>query len=177
LAPKWVYQGAAALVLIIVGVFIGRMIFMPSVPAIQQAAQQPRGELIHRTQNYIERSKLILLALVNFDPATEDPYALDLPYQQQVSRDLVQEASLLKSDLAKSDQRRLEELIANLEMILLQIANMESENDMEAIEILKEGVNRQGVLMQINLTVLRHSFQEINEPRSLKQPSTQPQTF
>ena len=158
LAPKWAYQAAAALVLIVVGVFIGRMIFLPSVPAIQQAAQQPDGELIHRTQNYIERSKLILLALVNFDPATEDPYALDIPYQQQVSRDLVQEASLLKSDLAKSDQRRLEELIANLEMILLQIANLESENDIEAIEIVKDGVNRQGVLMEINLTDLRYSF-------------------
>ncbi len=177
LAPKWIYQGAAALVLIVVGVFIGRMIFMPSVPAIQQAAQQPRGELIHRTQNYIERSKLILLALVNFDPATEDPYALDLPHQQQVSRDLVQEASLLKSDLAKSDQRRLGELIANLEMILLQIANLESENDFESIELVKEGMDRQGILMEINLTDLRHSFREKNESRSLKQPSTQPQTF
>ena len=74
-------------------------------------------------------------------------------------------------------ERTHEELIASLEMILLQIANLESENDIEAIEIVKEGVNKQGVLMEINLTDLRHSFREKNESRSLKQPSTQPQTF
>ncbi|MCK4557100.1 MAG: hypothetical protein KAU47_06250 [Candidatus Aminicenantes bacterium] len=185
LAPKWAYQAAAALVLIVVGVFIGRMIFSPSISGIQRASQQPglitqqqpEGELIHRTQNYIERSKLILLALVNFDPATEDPYALNIPYQQQLSRNLVQEASTLKKDLAESDQRRLEELIANLEMILLQIANLEYENDFESIELVKEGMDRQGILMEINLTDLRHSFQERSESRSLKQPSTKPQTF
>lgn len=179
-APKWAYQVAAALVLVVVGVFIGRMIFSPSISGKQQAAitpQPPRGELFHRTENYIERSKLILLAIVNFDPATEDPYALDLPYQQKVSRDLVQEASVLRKDLAESDQERLESLIASLEMILLQIANLESENDLESIELIKGGVNRQGVLMEINLSDLRRSFQEKNTSRSPRQPSTRPQTF
>ncbi len=178
LAPRWSYQAAAALVLIVVGVFIGRMLFLPSSPEIQQASQQLAGtELVHRTQNYIERSKLILLAMVNFDPATEDPYALDLPYKQQVSRELVQEAGLLRKDLTESKQRRLENLIANLEMILLQIANLESENDLESIELIKEGADSQGILMEINLTDLRRSFQKRNESRPLKQPSNKPQTF
>jgi hypothetical protein len=176
--PRWSYQAAAALVLIVAGVFIGRMLFLPSTPEIQQASQQLTGaELVHRTQNYIERSKLILLAMVNFDPATEDPYALDLPYQQQISRELVQEASLLKKDLSESKQRRLENLIANLEMILLQIANLESENDLEAIELIKEGADSQGILMEINLTDLRRSFKKRNESRPLKQPSYKPHTF
>jgi hypothetical protein len=177
-APRWSYQAAAALVLIVVGVFIGRMIFLPSTPEIQQASQQLKGEeLVLRTQNYIDRSKLILLAMVNFDPATEDPYALNLPYQQQVSRELVQEASLLKKELSESKQRRLENLIANLEMILLQIANLESENDLEAIELIKGGADSQGILMEINLTDLRRSFQKRNESRPFKQPSNKPLTF
>jgi hypothetical protein len=178
LAPRWTYQTAAALVLIVVGVFIGRMLFLPSTPEIQQVSQQLTGEeLVLRTQNYIDRSKLILLAMVNFDPATEDPYALNLPYQQQVSRELVQEASLLRRDLSGSKQRRLENLIANLEMILLQIANLESENDLEAIELIKGGADSQGILMEINLTDLRRSFKKINESRPFKQPSNKPLTF
>lgn len=185
LAPKWAYQAAAALVLIVVGVIIGRMIFSPTVSEIQQAAQQPElstqqqpgAELVSRTQNYIERSKLILLALVNFDPATEDPYALDLPYQQRISKELVQEADFLKRKLSESDQERLESLIVSLEVILLQIANLESENDFEAIEIVKEGVNRQGILMEINLTDLRRSIREEKRPESPKKPSPRSQTF
>lgn len=182
-APKWVYQTAAALVLIVVGVFIGRMIFLPSTPEIQQVSrqpgivspQQPGTELIHRTRNYIERSKLILLALVNFDPASEDPYALDLPTQQQVSKELVQEASYLKRELAESDQERLENLIVDLERVLLQIANLESESDFEAIDLIKEGANNRGILMQINFMDLRRSFQKRNESMPSKRSSTKPQ--
>lgn len=183
--PKWAYQAAAALVLIVVGVFIGRMVFTPPASEIQRASQppgttarqQPGTELAHRTQNYIERSKLILLALVNFDPDTEDPYALDLPYQQQMSKELVQEASYLKRELAESDQERLENLIVDLERILLQIANLESENDFEAIDLIKEGANSRGILMEINLTDLRRSVRRGKSPISPEQPSPKPQTF
>ncbi len=161
------------------------MVFLPSTPEIQQASkqpgivspQQPGTELVLRTQNYIERSKLILLALVNFDPATEDPYALDLPYQQQMSKELVQEASYLKKELAESDQERLENLIVDLERVLLQIANLESENDFEAIDLIKEGANNRGILMEINFTNLRRSVRRGKSSMSPEQPSPKPQTF
>jgi hypothetical protein len=174
-APKWAYQAVGAAALIIIGIFIGRIIFPPPVPGVQHALRQPdlatqpqlEAALVHRSQDYIERSKRILLALVNFDPATEDPYALDLPFQKQTSKDLVREANYLKNELAESDQERLESLIASLEIILLQIANLESENDLEAIELLKDGIDRRGILMEINLTDLRLS----------KQPSRKPKTF
>lgn len=164
-APKWAFQTAAALSLVVLGIYLGKMIFSPSVPGVQQARQLPAvtsqveqsAEYIHRAHNYIERSKLILLALINFDPETEDSYALDLPYQQQVSRELVREASFLKQGIADSDQRRLRDLIADLEVILLQIANLESENDFEAIELVKEGVDSRGILLQIHVTDFRQS--------------------
>lgn len=182
--PKWAYQTAAALLLVFLGVFFGRMFFSAPVFDTKQAhrpelisQQGPGVELASRTQNYIERSKLMLLALVNFDPETEDPYALNLPYQQQISKELVQEASYLKSKLADSGQRRLENLIADLEVILLQIANLESEYDFDAIDIVKEGVNRRGILMQINLTDIRRSIQKRNKSKSTQQPSNTTQTI
>jgi hypothetical protein len=182
--PKWAYQTAAALLLVFLGVFFGRMVFSPPVSDTKQAhrpglisQQGPGVELASRTQNYIERSKLMLLALVNFDPETEDSYALNLPYQQQISKELVQEASYLKSKLADSGQRRLGNLIADLEVILLQIANLESEYDFEAIDIVKEGVNRRGILMQINLTDIRRSIQKRNKSKSTQKPSNTTQTI
>ncbi len=164
-APKWALQTAAALVLVVLGLYLGKMIFSPSVRAVQQARQLPAvtsqvessAEYIQRAQNYIERSKLILLALINFDPETEDPYALNLPYQQQVSRELVREASFLKEGIADPDQRCLQGLITDLEVILLQIANLESESDLEAIELVKKGVDSRGILLQIHVTDFRQS--------------------
>lgn len=184
-APKWAYQAAAAVGLIIIGVFIGRALFSPKVPGVQHAMEQPghittsqpEATLVHRSQDYIERSKLILLALVNFDPSAEDPYALDLPYQKQVSRELVEEASFLKKELAESDQERLENLITSLEIILLQIANLESENDLEAIELVKDGIDNRGILMEINLSDLRLSMKKGRNTTSPKQPSRKPKTI
>jgi hypothetical protein len=160
LAPKWSFQVAASLLLVVLGIFLGKMIFSPSGPAVQRARQLPAissqvesvPEYIHRAQDYIERSKLIILALVNFDPKTEDPYALNLPYQQQVSKELVREARFLKRGIADSGQRRLQNLISDLEVILLQVANLESVSDLEAIELVKEGVESRGILMQIYVT-------------------------
>ncbi len=176
LAPKWAFQTAAALLLVVLGIYIGRMIFYPSPSEVQQARQlptvssqvEPSPEFIHRAQNYIERSKLILLALINFDPETEDPYALNLPYQQQVSRELVSEASFLKQGIADSDQRHLQDLITDLEVILLQIANLESEHDFEAIELVKKGVDSRGILLQIHVT----DFHQSTKIKDKTKPST-----
>jgi hypothetical protein len=184
-ASKWAYQAAAAVALIIIGVFIGRALFSPSIKGVQHASmqpdlttqQQPETILANRSQDYIERSKLILLALVNFDPAVEDPYALDLPFQKQVSKELVREASFLKKELAESDQERLENLIAGLEVILLQIANLESENDLDAIELVRDGINRRGILMEINLTDLRLSMEREKGSESREQPMHKPKTI
>jgi hypothetical protein len=159
-APKWALQTAAAVALVVLGIYLGKMIFSPTTLGVQQARQMPAvasqiesgAEYINRAQNYIERSKLILLALINFDPETEDPYALNLPYQQQVSRELVHEASFLKQRITDPDQRRLQDLISDLEVILLQIANLESERDFEAIELVKKGVDSRGILLQIHIT-------------------------
>lgn len=165
-APRWAFQATAAALLVIVGIFIGRTVFSPPVSEVEYAQQpismvsppQSGVELISRTQNYIERSKLILLAIINFDPQTEDPFALNIPYQKQVSKELVQEASFLKKGLADADQRRLQSLITDLEVILLQIANLESEHDLEAIEFVKDGVESRGILLKIHLTDIRQSI-------------------
>jgi hypothetical protein len=184
-APRWAFQAAAALLLVVFGVFIGKTVFSPSAQVIQQARQesgyvsqqQPGAELIRRTQNYIERSKLILLAIVNFDPKTEDPYGLNFPYQQQISRQLVKEAAFIRDGLADSNQRRLQGLITDLEVILLQIANLESGQDFDALELVKEGVDSRGILLKINLTDIRRSMQPKDRAMPDGRPSNKFRTY
>jgi hypothetical protein len=156
-APRWAAQAAAAVVLVAAGILIGRSVLTtpardPSAGGTAVAVPAPAGDpRLVRAENYIERSKILLLALANFDPARKDSYGLDLPRQKEISRGLVTEAAFLKGDLRSPADRRLRELVSDLEVILLQIANLESENDLESVELVQRGVDERGLLMKINL--------------------------
>ncbi len=165
-SPRWVIQAAAALVLVVIGIFIGREIFPPAKEPVKQMQElpvlvsgyEPGTKLYQRTHNFIERSKVILLAMINFDPQTEDSYVLNLPYQQRISRELLRQAGGLKTELADPGQGQLRELISDLEIILLQVANLDSDSDVSAIELVKNGVKIRGVLFKIQLTDIRQSI-------------------
>jgi hypothetical protein len=156
--PKWAYQVAAAVLLIALGIFLGRMFFRTTGPGTQLARQTPVSHggadaaALLRVQNYFERSKVILLALVNFDPKTKDPHGLNFPGQKKVSRDLVREASYLKTQFRSPAQKRLKDLIAELEMILLQIANLDEHQDIAAVELVKRGLDESAILFKINVS-------------------------
>ncbi len=155
--PGGVLQAAAALVLVVSGIFIGRVLMAPpsavTPEAVQAADQAGDGglELAARTQDYVRRSKLVLMAIVNFEPATEDPYILDLPLQQRISQDLVQEAAWLKPNLALAHQRLLGELIADLEAVLLQIANLEQPQVVAAVALVQAGVQSRGIFFRMHM--------------------------
>ena len=158
--PKWAYPLAGAAALVVVGILIGRTVLSRPAPPARQAQQPPAlmapgvqqaSTPVLRARNYIDRSKLIILALVNYDPESQDAYGLDLPRQKQLSRELVNEASGLKNDLKDPAQKRLRELVSDLETILIQIANLESANDLSAVEFVKQGAESRGIMFKINL--------------------------
>ncbi len=176
--PRWAFQAAAASALVVVGIFLGRVLFSPAPQGIQtagigetQTQVAPGIELAQRTQTYVQRSKLLLLGLVNFDASEEDPYTLDLPYKQQASRDLLQEAGWLKQELGEAHQRRLQELVVDLEAILLQIANLELEEDLAAVELVQTGVESRGIFLKIHLADVAGSYKTLENTKPDK-PAT-----
>ena len=168
--PKWAWQAAASLLLLIVGFTFGRLIYMEKpearktgiIMADKQSGITTDDGMIHRANRYIDRSKLILLALVNYDPEG-DSYALSLPEQKKISKELIQEAAVLKGGLENSGKKNLRELVAELEVILLQIANLDAEQDQEGVDILQNGVDNQGILMKINLFQMRQDAAETDQ--------------
>jgi hypothetical protein len=146
---------SAAAALLVAGILIGRFGTRPSpspqggVPVLQAS------DLDLRTNQYLDRSKRILLALVNYGPETGDSFGLDLPGQKKASRSLIQAAAALKSDLSRAKERRLENLIGSLQTILMQIANLESENDLDAVRIVRAGLEGRDIMFQINLAKMR----------------------
>ncbi len=164
--PAWAYGLAGALLFLSLGIFIGRTVLRPGAelaplvrtkssgiaPGGQPALETGRVEpaLAVRASRYLKRSRVLLLAVVNSDPKDEEPFRLNLPLQKRTSEELLQEAAVLKKGLGSAD-RRLERLISDLEMILLQIANLTSESEDAAIEIIRAGVEGRDILFKINL--------------------------
>jgi len=163
--PRWALQSAAACAILFIGMYLGKAFFSSTVyvdqrshsPKVLDPASREHSELLTRAHNYVERSKRIVLAIMNFDPEKEDAFALDLPYKQQISRNLIQEASYLKDRLSVSHHSRLRTLVAELERVLLQLANLESEHDLDSIQLIKSGVEWQGILLKIHLSDMREA--------------------
>lgn len=149
------YQLAAGMAILIIGIFIGKYFVTPSAQPVQETesietAHVENVALQARADRYIDRSKVLLLGLMNFDPA-EDVEAINLPRQKKISDELILEAADLKNQLNKPSQKQLKELVADLEVILLQIANLETEYDLSGIELVKNGVDRRGIFLKINI--------------------------
>jgi len=170
LRPAWTVSVAAVLLLSF-GIVIGqRMIRQPlSTEQLNTGLSAAERILLNeRAINYLERSKVLLLGIVN--SSSLEP-ASGLLKEQQVSRMLVSEAAELKNSLSDADEQRMKQLITDLEVILLQIANLEEEKGFPAVEIVRSGVERRGILLKINLEQMRS--QETTPAESPKQKTTE----
>lgn len=162
---QWSYRAVAAAAILVVGIFLGRNLFTPGIlpssdkenDLIQAAAVQDR------TFNYLEKSKVLLLGVVTIDEEEATQEGLDFSGYQKASRNLVREAVYLKEALKEPRQQRLRKLVSDLEIILLQIASLEAENNLSAIEIIRHGVDRRGILLKINLEEINQGNPEKND--------------
>ncbi len=153
--PGWTYQLAGAMAVLLLGIYIGYLSFGQS----DRSEQQLSGKQVNNVQlnltrqeasDYLERSKILLLGIVNLDQS-DKTMSLDFAHQQKVSRELLDVTADLKQKIQGTKHQRLQMLIADLEMILLQIANQEQEFDTPAIDVITSGVNNQAILFKINL--------------------------
>ncbi len=159
--PRWVFQAAGAAALVLVGILIGRLALGPSGgtgktpaaggPAIAGAAAGSPSPAVVQAADFVDRSQVLLLGLVNYDPATEDAYAFDFDGKKAASRALLAQAPAIRKGLEGPGGRRLRDLVSDLEVIMMQIANLESGQDLEGVAMVKQGVDRKGLFLRIDL--------------------------
>lgn len=165
----WMYRIAAAIAFIAIGLLIGKFYYQsPVVTARQEThAVKQANQVDVRAAHFLERSQVLLVGMINMDASeSNEPY--DLSHQKQVSHDLVREASYLKGELNDPRQRKLQRLVSELQVILTQIANMEEEEDLQSVDMVKSGVDRKGILLKINLEQMRmtdQKFQSASKPK------------
>jgi hypothetical protein len=158
LLPRWSYQAAGGAVLVALGILIGRLLLGPGgeISPLETSTGKTSLPVSNgpevRAQKYIERSELLLLGLVNYNPKTDDLYALDMPRRKAISRDLVSQAEAIQGSLTDPRQKRLRELVSDLRVVMMQIANLGAGNDLEGVELVQQGVRQKDIFLKIDLT-------------------------
>jgi hypothetical protein len=106
--------------------------------------------------------------MVNIDE--EHLSSVSLEREQQVSRQLIQKAYYLKAALSEPEQQRMRQLIGDLEVILLELANVEVKPGVPALELVKKGVNQKSILLKINLEEMRAAIKK-PAPKKIVKPN------
>lgn len=154
-------QGLAAVALLVIGVWIGTQFSRPKIPqAIPKVDLKilPDDLFFEQAGNYVQRSKTLLIGMVNMDIEGLDDAAIDLSLQRRMSRELISQASFLRDHYPKRGGDRLLELINELEIIFLQIAHLEANGSVEGLEIIRYGLDQSDLMLKINLEQLQPSI-------------------
>ena len=156
------FASALTLVMIVFGVW---SLWIRN-PATEQAARQlaepgevrmQNAALESRAQDYLEQSKVLLIGLMNTDVQSMAASGMTLEREQEISRRLVSESGDLTAKLNDPSQRRLKELISDLQLILVQIANLSAGHDIQGLEVIKGGIEHNDMLFKINLEQIQRT--------------------
>lgn len=144
-APALKFSGMA--LLLVLGIWVGRLTLKNNDVQIAQQTQDAGYRLA--AQNYIEKSKILFLGVINAD--SEDIRNSGLNMERKMAQGLVRQTAVLKDGLSGKRDARLRQLISELEMILVEIANMEEAEDIKDVELIKSGIDRKGLMLKINV--------------------------
>jgi hypothetical protein len=146
----------AALLLVATGIFIGRTTLLRSPgsgAAVQATVFDPSliADFRELASSYLERSKMVLLGLDNFDPRMDDPAALNISHHRDISQELLRQGRRLRNHEVIAADPRLQILIEEIERVLLQVANGSTENPMWTVRMAQEGIDKNSILLRITL--------------------------
>jgi len=137
---------AAAVVIISLGLYFGELNFR--VFSVKPVAKI--DDVQATAQSFLELSKIVLTSFSNVEP-TETARIPNFQQQKALSRKLVNQSARLKEELDPSAQKRIINLIDDLEVVLMQIAAMDSTYDLNTLEMIQYSVEQKSILFKLNL--------------------------
>jgi anti-sigma factor RsiW len=160
---------AGVLALLMLGVVIGHYWWPQETPPVAEVTPPPVVAMPAQASQWLDRSKILLVGIMNEDLSGAGQ--IDFSHQRAASRRLITEAQAVARELDPSAHRQLIQLMSQLELILLQIANLEAEHDLSAVELVREGIDREGLLLKINIAEI---IRQAPPNRAAGMPATNP---
>lgn len=143
---------AEAVVLILIGLFIGRSTFWNNSPPVEYVDlnnniyQLNAAEIL--LDNYLQETEMILLDVANLNPS-EDVQLLTNLKQIAIHRKLLQKTLLCREHAQEINDQQLLQLINEIEPILLELCNVQLETFDETLEAIKYQIEDSYLLLAI----------------------------
>ncbi len=152
LKPSIAIRLAEAVVLILIGIFIGRtFIWQPNtIPvsngSINLASQPMVEDLI--LKNYLQETEMIFLDVANLDPI-EDQRLISSLVQSAKYKYLLQKTLLLRDQAKELENNQLSDVLSQIELILLELCNMETNAYEETLFFIKQQLKDTHLLIEM----------------------------
>ena len=117
--------------------------FFKSKKASEEYFQQRLGD-------FLQKSDLVLTEIKNYQQPI-DVKAIDFTPEKTISNSLVRETRFLKKRLPGTQYEYLQNLVCDLEMVFLDIANLDEANVQDEIDILSGAIAQKDLLTKINI--------------------------
>lgn len=146
LTQKWVYAGAALLVVFILGALIGRFWFFPVKESPFRSGAAPTA-MNPALIEYMDDLKPILIEYANYTSSegTEEAMLID----KDTLRSLLVQNLLLKDIIAKSNPSLLP-LLDDLDLVLKELSNMKR-GDKQTPSLIKELIQEREILFKMEI--------------------------
>ncbi len=135
---------------------------LPSaIPSGDFAKQQDKRQfaqalLLDEVKNYFEQAGVLLLEVKHLEPELDRER---LPQIRRASQNLLEETLLLKKDLEQADLGILSQVVEQLEIVLLDLANLKEKTENEEVELLQATIVKQDLLIKIEIIDLKKMLQ------------------
>lgn len=150
--PSIAIRLAEAVVLILIGIFIGKTVIWQQgtnpVPdeLFSLASQPPVEDLI--LKNYLQQTEMIFLDVANLDPV-EDQRLISNLVQSAKYKYLLQKTLLLRDQAKELDNNQLADVLSQIELILLELCNMETNAYEETLYLIKQQLKDTHLLIEM----------------------------
>jgi hypothetical protein len=136
----------------------------PGVP-VQATVFDPSliAEFNELASSYLERTKMVLMGLNNFDPRMDDPAALNVSRHRDLSQELLLQGRMLRNHQVTAADPRMQILIDEIERVLLQVANSSGEDPMWTVRMAQEGIDKNSILLRITLVEIEQTEMPADE--------------
>ena len=144
--PKWGYATAAMILVFLVGLYIGRIAFLPS---------QSKGAPLEGTQSawdptlqeHLESLKPVLVEYANYTGSEEKG---TITMDKELVRSLIIQNILLKRMIAEKNPS-VKQLLEDVDLVLREIANQE-DDDTDTLAMIQEIIQERGILYEIEVS-------------------------
>jgi hypothetical protein len=144
--PKWAYATAALIFVFVVGLYIGRIAFLPS-QSTRVPLEGTQSALNPSIQEHFESLKPVLVEYANYTGTEENG---TITIDKELVRSLIIQNILLKRMIAEKNPS-VKQLLEDVDLVLREIANQE-DGDAASLSMIKELIQQRGILYEIEVS-------------------------